>query len=36
MDRNIRWLVRLENAALAALPIVLFAATSGNWGCSPR
>jgi hypothetical protein len=31
VDRNIRWLVRLENAALAALAIVLFAAASGNW-----
>ena len=31
MNRNIRWLVRLENAALAALAIVLFAAASGNW-----
>ena len=31
MDRNIFWLVRLENAALAAMAIVLFATTSGNW-----
>ena len=31
IDRNIRWLVRLENAALAALAIVLYAAASGNW-----
>ena len=31
IDRNIRWLIRLENVALAALAIILFAAVSGNW-----